>query len=36
MEHSKISELIDDSTVSKTVTKKWVVVNAISSQYSIN
>ena len=37
MEHYKISKLLDDSTVSKFVTKKWVEVNDLSSgQYSIN
>ena len=37
MEHYKISELLDDSTVSKFVTKNWVEVNDLSSgQYSVN
>ena len=37
MEHSKISKLLNNSTVSKFVTKKWVEVNDLSSgQYSIN
>ena len=37
MEHYKISKLLNDSTVSKFVTKKWVKVNDLSSgQYSIN
>ena len=37
MEHSKISELLNDSTVSKIVTKKWVERNNLSSdQYSVN
>ena len=37
MEHYKISELLNDSTVSEFVTKKWVKVNDSSSgQYSIN
>ena len=37
MEHYKISKLLNDSTVSKFVTKKWVEVNDLSSgQYSIN
>ena len=36
MEHYKISELLNDSTVSKFVTKKWVEVNDLSSgQYSV-
>ena len=37
MEHYKISKLLNDSTVSKFVTKKWVEVNILSSgQYSVN
>ena len=37
MKHYKISKLLSDSTVSKFVTKKWIVVNNLSSgQYSIN
>ena len=37
MEHYKISELLDDSTVSKYVIKRWVEVNDLSSgQYSVN
>ena len=37
MEHSKISKLLNNSTASKFVTKKWVEVNDLSSgQYSIN
>ena len=37
MEHYKISKLLNDSTVSKFVTKKWVEVNDLSSgQYSVN
>ena len=37
MEHYKISKLLNDSTVSKFVTKKWVKVNDLSSgDYSIN
>ena len=31
MEHFKISKLLDDSTVSKFVTKQWVKVNDLSS-----
>ena len=31
MEHYKISKLLNDSTVSKFVTKKWVEVNDLSS-----
>ena len=35
MEHCKISKLLNDSSVSKFVTKKWVEVNDLSSgQYS--
>ena len=35
MEHYKISKLLNDSTVSKFVTRKWVEVNDLSSgQYS--
>ena len=37
MEHFKISKLLNDSTVSKFVTKKWVEVNDLSiGQYSFN
>ena len=37
MEHYKISKLLNDSTPSKFVTKKWVEVNGLSSgQYSVN
>ena len=37
MEHYKISTLLNDSTVSKFVTKKWVEVNNLSSgQYAVN
>ena len=37
MEHYKISKLLNDSTVSKLVTKDWVKVNDLSSgQYSAN
>ena len=37
MEHYKISKLLNDWTVSKFVTKKWVEVNDLSSgQYSVN
>ena len=37
MEHYKISKLLNDSTVSKFVTKKWIEVNDLSSgQYSVN
>ena len=36
MEHYKISELLNDSTVSKFVTKEWVEVSNLSSgQYSV-
>ena len=31
MEHHKISNILNDSTVSKFVTKKWVKVNNLSS-----
>ena len=35
MEHYKISKLLNDSTVSKFVTKKWIKVNDLSGdQYS--
>ena len=30
MEHYKISKLLNDSTVSKFVTKKWIEVNDLS------
>ena len=37
MELYKISKLLNDSTVSKVVTKKWIEVNDLSSgQYSAN
>ena len=37
MEHYKISQLLNDSKVSKFVTKKWVEVNDLSSgQCSVN
>ena len=37
MEHHKISKLLNDSIVSKFVTKKWVEVNdLLSAQYSVN
>ena len=37
MEHYKISKVLNDSSVSKFVKKKWVEVNDLSSgQYSIN
>ena len=37
MEHYKISKLLNDSSVSKAVTEKWVEVNDLSSgQYSVN
>ena len=37
MGHYKISEIRNDSTVSKFVTKKWIEVNYLSSgQYSVN
>ena len=37
MEHYKISELLNNSTVSEFVTKKWGKVNDLSSrQYSVN
>ena len=37
MEHYKISKLLNDSTVSKFVSKKWIKVNdATSGQYSVN
>ena len=37
MQHYKISKLLNDSTVSKFMTKKWIEVNDLSSgQYSIN
>ena len=36
MEHYKISKLLNDSAVSKFVTKKWIEVNdLLSSQYSV-
>ena len=37
MEHYKISNLLNDSTLSQFVTKKWIKVNDLSSgQYSVN
>ena len=37
MEHLKISKLLSDSTVSKLVTRKWIVVNDLpSGLYSVN
>ena len=37
IEHYKISKLVNHSTLSKFVTKKWIVVNDLSSgQYSVN
>ena len=37
MGHCKISKLLNNSTVSKFVTKKWMEVNDLSSsQYSVN
>ena len=37
MEHFKILKLLNDSTVSKFVTKKWIEGNDLSSgQYSVN
>ena len=37
MEHYEISKLLNDSTVSKFVTKKWIEVNdSSSSQYSVD
>ena len=37
MEHFKISKLLDDSTVSKFVTKQWVkVIDLSSGQCSVN
>ena len=37
MEHYKMSKLLNDSTVSKFVTKKWIEVNDLSSsQHSSN
>ena len=36
MEHYKISKLLNDSTVSKFLTKRWIDVNDLaSSQYSV-
>ena len=36
MEHSTVSKLLNDSTASKFVTKKWIKVNDLSSgQYSV-
>ena len=36
-EHHKISNLLNDSTVSEIVTRKWIDVNDLSnSQYSMN
>ena len=37
MEHYKISKLLNDSTVSKFVTKKWIQINGLSNgQYCVN
>ena len=37
MEHYKIYKLLNDSTVSKFATKKWIKINDISSgQYLVN
>ena len=37
MEHYKICKLLNDSTVSKFLTKKWIEVNKLlHAQYSVN
>ena len=37
MEHRKIFKLLNSSTVSKFVTRKWIEVNDLSNdQYSVN
>ena len=37
MEHYKISKLLNESTVSKFVKRKWIEVNDLSGdQYSVN
>ena len=37
MEHHKISKILNDATLSKFVTRKWVEVNDLSSgRYSLN
>ena len=37
MEQNKISKLLNNSTVLKFVTKKWIEINDLSSgQYSVN
>ena len=37
MEHCKISKLLNDSTVPKFVTRKWIEVSYLSGgQYSVN
>ena len=37
MEHYKIYKLLNDSTISKFMTKKWIEVNDLSrGQYSVN
>ena len=37
MEHYKISTLLNNSTISKFVTKKWIEINDLSSgQYFVN
>ena len=37
MEHHKISKLLNDSSVSKFVTRTWIKVNGLSgSQYYVN
>ena len=37
MEHHKISNLLNDSTVSKFVTRKWIkLIDLSNDQYSVN
>ena len=37
MEHQKIYKLLNDKTISKSVTRKWIIVNDLSSsQYYVN
>ena len=37
MEHYEISKLLNDSNISKFVTRKWVAVNdLLNGQYSVN
>ena len=37
MEHYKISNLLNDSTVSKFVTRKWIkLIDLSNDQYSVN